>query len=169
MVVLSAYLRLLIFLPAILIPACALSSLVFLMIDSAYKLNKQGENIQPWCTYSFTSFEPVCRSMYSSNCCFLTCIQVSQEAGKVVLYSHVFKNFPQFVMLHTVKGFSLINEAEVDVFLEFSCFFYDPTDVGNLISGSSTFSKSDLYIWKFSVHVPLKPSMKNFEYDLASM
>ena len=87
----------------------------------------------------------------------------------MVLYSHVFKNFPQFVMLHTVKGFSLINEAEVDVFLEFSCFFYDPTDVGNLISGSSTFSKSDLYIWKFSVHVPLKPSMKNFEYDLASM
>ena len=78
----------------------------------------------------------------------------------MVLYSHIFKNFPQFVMIHTVRGFSLINEAKVDVLLEFSCFFYDPTDVGNLISGSSTFSKSDLYTWKFSVHVLLKPSLK---------
>ena len=110
--------------------------------------------------YSFPNFEPVCSFMYSSYCCFLTCIQISQEAGKVVLYSHIFKNFPQFVMIHTVRGFSLINEAKVDVLLEFSCFFYDPTDVGNLISGSSTFSKPDLYTWKFSVHVLLKPSLK---------
>ena len=76
---------------------------------------------------------------------------------------HLFKNFPQFVVIHTVKGFSIVNEAEVDVFLEFSHFFYDPTDVGNLISGSSDFSKSSLYIWNFSVQVLLKPSLKDFE------
>ena len=78
-------------------------------------------------------------------------------------YSHLFKNFPQFVVNHTVKGFSIVNEAELDVFLEFSCFFYDPTDVGNLISGSSAFSKSSLNIWKFSVHVLLKPRLGSFE------
>ena len=87
----------------------------------------------------------------------------------MVWCSHLFKNFPQFVVIHTVKGFSIVNEAEVDVFLDFSCFFYDPMDVGNLISGSSTFSKSSLYIWKFSVHVLLKHSLKNFEHYLAGM
>ena len=76
----------------------------------------------------------------------------------MVWYFHLFRNFPQFVVIHTVKGFRVINEAEIDVFLEFSCFFYDPTDASNLISGSSTFSKSSLNIWKFSVHIPLKPS-----------
>ena len=91
--------------------------------------------------------------MSSSNYCFLTCIQISQEAGKVVWYSHLFKNFPVCCDPH--KGFSIINEAEVDVFLDFSCFFYDATDVGNLISGSSAFSKSSLYIWKFLVHLLL--------------
>ena len=101
--------------------------------------------------------EPVHCSMSSYNCCFLTCIQVSQGAGKVVWYSHLLKNFPQFHMIHTVKSFSVVNEAEVGVFLEFSCFFYDPMDVANLISGSSAFSKSSLYIWKFSVYVLLKP------------
>ena len=115
-----------------------------------------------------TVFELVCCSMPDSNCCFLTCIQVSQEAGKVVWYSHLFKNFPQFVVIHTVKGFSIINQAEVDVFLEFSCFLYDPTDVGNLISGSSAFSKFSLYVWKFPVHV-LLPSLKDFEHYFASM
>ena len=80
--------------------------------------------------------------MSSSNCCFLTCIQISQEAGKVVCYSHLFINFPQFVVIHTVKGFSVVNETEVAVFMEFSCFWGDPMDVGNLISGSSAFSKS---------------------------
>ena len=90
--------------------------------------------------------DPVCNFMSSSNCCFLTCIQVSQEAGKVVWYSHLFQNFPQFIVIHTVKGFSIVNEAEVDVFLELSCFFYDLTDVGSLISGSSTFAKSSLNI-----------------------
>ena len=77
--------------------------------------------------------------MSSSNCCFFTCVQVSQEAGKVVLYSHLLKNFPQFVVIHTVKGFGIVNNAEGDVFLELCCFFDDPTDVGNLISGSSAF------------------------------
>ena len=99
----------------------------------------------------------------------MTCTQVSQVAGKAVSYSHLLKNFPQFVVIHTVKGFSIVNEAEVDVFLEFSCFFYDPTDVGNLISGSSNFSKSSLNIWKFSVHVLLKPSLENFEHYFAIM
>ena len=84
-------------------------------------------------------------------------------------YYHLFKNFPQFVVIHPVKCFSIVNEAEVAVFLEFFCFFYDPTDVGNLISGSSAFSKSSLYIWKFSVHILLKPSLKYFEHYLASM
>ena len=84
-------------------------------------------------------------------------------------YSHLLKNFPQFVVIHTLKGSSVVNEAEVDVFLGFSCFFYDLKDVGNLISGSSTFSKSYLYIWKFLVHVLLKPSLKDFEHYLASM
>ena len=89
--------------------------------------------------------------MSSSNCCFLTCIQVSQEAGQVVWYSHLLKNFPQFVVIHTVKGFSIDNK-EIDVFLELSHFFDDPADVGNLISGSSAFSKTSLNIWKFAVH-----------------
>ena len=84
--------------------------------------------------------------MSGSNYCFLTYVQISQEAGKVVWYSHLFKNFLQFVVIHTVKGFSIVNKA-VDVFLELPCFFYDPTDVENLISGSSAFSKSSLYIW----------------------
>ena len=107
--------------------------------------------------------------MSSSNSCFLTLIQVSQETGKAVRYSHLFKNFPQFVVIHTVKGFIIVNEAEVDIFLEFLCFLHDPTNVGNLISGSSAFSKPSMYIWKFSVHVLLKPCLKNFEHYLASM
>ena len=84
----------------------------------------------------------------------------------MVWYSHLFQNFPWFVVIHTVKDFSVLSEAEVDVFLEFSCFFYDPTDVDNLISGSSTFAKFTLYIWKFLVHIPLKPSLENFEQYL---
>ena len=99
--------------------------------------------------------------MSRSNHCFLTYIQVSQEAGKVVWYSHLFNNFPQFVVIHTVKGCSVVNE--VNVFLEFPCFFCDPADVGDLISGSSVFSKSSLYIWKLLVHVLLKLSLKDFE------
>ena len=95
--------------------------------------------------------------MSSSNYCFLTCIQISQETGQVVWYSHLFQNFPQFIVIHTVKGFGIINKAEIDVFLELSCFFHDPADVGNLISGSSAFSKTSLNILKFTVHVLLTP------------
>ena len=105
--------------------------------------------------------------MSGSNCFFLTYIQVSQEAGKVVWYSYLFKNFWQFVVIHTVKGFGILNEA--DVFLEFSCFFYDPTDVDNLISGSSAFSTSSWNNWKFLVHELLKPSWENFEHYFASV
>ena len=112
--------------------------------------------------YSFPKVEPLCCSMSDSNCCFLTCIQISQEAGKVVWYSHPFKNFPRFVVIHTVKGFSVVNEAEVDVFLEFSWFSYDPTDVSNLNSGSSAFSKYSLYIWKFLVHILFKSKLEGF-------
>ena len=116
--------------------------------------------------YSFPNFEPVHCSISRSICYFLTCIQVSQEAGKMVWYSHVFKNLPQFVVIHTVKGFIIVNEPEVDIFfLEFPCFFYDPKDVGSLISGSSSFSKSSLYIWKFLIHTLLE----DFKLDLASM
>ena len=158
--------------------------------------------------------------MSSSNCCFLTCVQVAQEADKVVWYYHLFKNFPQFVVIHTVKGFGVVNEAEVDVFLELSCFFFvvqwmlawrrkwqpspvflpgesqgqgrlvgcclwgrtesDTTeeteqqyqkqqDVGNLISGSSAFSKFSLNIWKFMVHGLLKPGLENFEHYFTSV
>ena len=93
--------------------------------------------------------------MSSSNSCFLTCIQISQEAGQVVWYSHLLKNFPQFIAIHTVKGFGIVNKAEIDVSLELSCFFDDHVDVGNLISGSSAFSKTSLNIREFTVHVLL--------------
>ena len=86
----------------------------------------------------------------------------------MVCYSHLFKNFPDFVV-HIIKGFGIVNKEEVDIFLEFSCFFYDPTDVGNFISGSSAFSKSNLDIWKLIVHILLKPGLKNFEHYFASM
>ena len=95
---------------------------------------------------AFPNLEPAHCSMSGSNCCFLTFLQVSQEAGKVVWYSHLSENSPQFAVIHTIKGFSIVSEAEADVFLEFSCFFCDVTDVGNMISGSSVFSKSSLYI-----------------------
>ena len=87
----------------------------------------------------------------------------------MVWYSHLLKNFPQFVVIHIVKGFNVVSEAEVNIFLEFSCFFYDPADVGNLISDSSAFSKSSLNIWKFSVHILLKPGLENFEHYIASI
>ena len=119
--------------------------------------------------YFFPNFEPVCCSMSSSNHCFLTCIQISQEAGKVtVWYSHLLKNFPQFVVIHTVKGFGIVNKAEIDVFLELACFFNDPTGVGNLISGFSAFYKPSLNIWNFMVYVLLKPGLENFEHYFTS-
>ena len=120
-----------------------------------HMLNKQGENI-----HTFPNFESVHHSMSSSNCCFLTCTQVSQETGKVVWYSYLLKNFPRFVVIHTVKGISLVNEVEVDVFLDFLCFLHDPMDVGNLflvplpflkpacISGSSWFASYWSLTWR---------------------
>ena len=119
--------------------------------------------------YSFSYLEPVCCSMSSSNCCFLTCIQASQEAGQMVWYPHLYQNFPQLVVIHTVKVFGTVNKAEIDVFLELSCFFDDPAHVGNLISGSSAFYKTSLNIWKFTVHVLLKPGLENFEHYFTSM
>ena len=119
--------------------------------------------------YSFSYLEPVCCSMSSSNCCFLTCIEVSQEAGQVVWYSHLLKNFPEFIVIHTIKGFGIVNKAEIDVFLELSYFFHDPVDVGNLISGSSAFSKTNLSIREFTVHILLKPGLENFEHYFTSM
>ena len=87
----------------------------------------------------------------------------------MVWFSHLFKNFPQFVVIHRAKDLSIVNEAEVNVFLEFPCFFYDPVDVGNLISGSSAFSKTSLNIWKFTVPVLLKPGLENFEHSFTSV
>ena len=107
--------------------------------------------------------------MSGSNCCFLTCTQISLEAGKVVWYSCLIKNFLQFVVIHTVTGFCIVNKAEVGVFLKLSCFFDDPMDVGNLTSVSSVFSKSSLNIWKFMVHILLKPGLENFENYFASV
>ena len=107
--------------------------------------------------------------MSSSNCCFLTCIQISQEADQVFWYSHLFQNFLQFIVIHTVKGFGIVNKAEIDFFLELSCFLYDPADAGNLICGSSAFSKTSLNIRKFTVQILLKPGLENFEHYFTSM
>ena len=96
-------------------------------------------------------------------------MHISTEAGQVFWYFHLFQNFPQFIVIHLVKGFGIVNKAEIDVFLELSCFFDDPADVGNLISGSSTFSKTSLNIWKFTVHVLLKPGLENFEHYITSV
>ena len=117
--------------------------------------------------YSFCDLEPVDYSMSGSNCCFLICIQISQEAGKVVWNSHLLKNFPVCCDPHC-QSLGIVNKAEVDVFLKLSCFFYDPVDVGNLISGSSAFSESILNIWKFLIHILLKPLLENFEHYFAS-
>ena len=119
--------------------------------------------------YSLPYLEPVCCAKSISNCCFLTCIQISQEAGQVVWYSHLFQNFPQFVVIHIVKSFGVVNKEEADVFLELSCFFDDLMGAGNLISGSSAFSRSSLNIWNFTVHILLKPGLENFEHYFVSM
>ena len=103
-------------------------------------------------------------------CCFWTCIQMSQEAGQVIWYSHLYKYFPQFVVIHTVdQGCGIVNKAKVDVFLELSCFFDDLADFGNLIFGSSVFSKSSSPIWKVMIHVLLKPGLENVEHYFARM
>ena len=152
--------------PTVLIPACVSSSPAFLTMCAAYKVNKQGDSIQPWCT----PFPIWNQSIVP--CLVLTVASWPAyrflRRCKVAWYSHFFKDFPQFVVIHTIKGFSLV--TEVPIFLEFFCFLYDPANVvGNLISGSSAFSKSSLYIWKCLVHVLLKPSWKDFEHYFASM
>ena len=119
--------------------------------------------------YSIPDLEPVCCSISSSNRCFLTCIQISQESGQVVWYSHLFQNLPQFAVIHTVRGFDIVNKAETNVFLELSCFLDNPMEVSNLISGSSAFSKSTLNMWKCMVHVLLKPGLEKFEHYFASV
>ena len=164
----SAYLRLLMFLLEILIPACESSSPAFLMMYSACKLNKQGDNIQPWCTPFpiWNQFVVPCPlPTVASWPSYLS----SQEAGQVVWYSHLFQNFPEFVVIHTVKGFGIVNKAGIDVLLELSCFISDPADVSNSVSGSSVFSKTSLSIGKFTVHILLKPGLENFEHCFTSV
>ena len=164
-VVSSAYLKLLIFLLAILIPVCASSSPVFLMMYSAYKLNKQSDNIQPWHTPLpfWNQFVVPCSILTVASWPAYRFLRSQIWWSGIPISWRIF----QFVMIYT-EGFGIINKAEVDVFLEFSCFFYDPTDVGNLISGSSDFSKSSLNICKFMVHILLKPGLENFEHYFAS-
>jgi len=160
-VVSSAYLRLSIFLPAILIPASASCCPAFWMMYSAYKLNKQGDNIQPWCTL----FPILDQSIVP----YLVLTVAYWPAYRFLRRQVRWSGIPislrifQFIVIHTVKSFIIVNETEIDVFLEFSCFLDDSMDVGNLISGSSAFSKSSLYIWKFLVHILLKSSLKNLE------
>src|SRR5574341_478444 len=114
--------------------------------------------------YSFSYLEPVCCSMSSSNYCFLTCIQISQEAGQVVWYSHLFKNSPQFIVIHTVKGFGIVNKADIDIFLVLSCFFHDPAECWQFDLWFPAFSKTSLNVRKFTVHILLKPGLENFEH-----
>ena len=153
------------FLP-ILIPACNSYSPAFLMLW-AYQLNKPGDSRQP-CRIPFLILNQSLVKQ-GSNCYFLTCIQVSRETDKMFWYSHLSKNFPQTVMIHMVKAFSIVDETKTDVFLKFPCFLYNLVNVGNLISSSSSFSKPSLDNWKFLVHIMLKPSsMQDFKHDLTS-
>ena len=119
--------------------------------------------------YSFLNIDLIGCPIQCSNCCFFIHIQVSQKTGKMFWYSHHSKRFPQFVMIHTVKGFSVVDEREIDVFLKFPCFLCNSVNVGNLISSSSSFSKPSLDIWKFLVCIMLKPSLQDFKRDLTSM
>ena len=135
---------------------------------SVYRLNKQGDSRQPCCT-PFLILNQSVFPYRVLDCCFLTHIQVSQDTGKMVWYFHLSKSFPQFIMIHTVKGFSVVNKTEIDVFLKFLCFLYNAANFGNLISSSSSFSKHSLDIWKFLVHITLKPSMQDFKYELNSI
>ena len=135
---------------------------------SAHTLNKQGDNIQPW----HTPFPIWNQSVVPCPVLTVASRPAYRFLKRQVRWSGIpisFRIFPQFIVIHTVKGFGIVNKAEIDVFLELSCFFDDPADVGNLISGSSAFSKTSLNIWKFTVHVLLKPGLENFEHYLTSM
>ena len=135
---------------------------------SAYKLNKQNDNIQPWCTPLLIWIQSVIPYPVLTVASW-PAYRFLRRPGQVVWYSYLFRNFLQLVVIHTVKGFGIVNKPKVDVFLKLSRFFDDPMDVGNLISASSAFSKSNLNIWKFTVHVLLKPGLKNFEHYFASV
>ena len=161
-VVSSAYLMLLIFLLATLIQF-VLHSVQHFSRCTVHMLNMQSDNIRPLPIWN----QSVVRCPVLT--CFLTCIQISQKAEQTVWYSHLLNTFPQFVVIHTVKCFGIVNKAEIDVFLELSCFLYDRKDIGNLISGSSAFLKSSLNIWKFIFHVLLKPCLENIEHYFASV
>jgi len=139
----------------------------FTSLHSAYKSNKQGDNIQPGRT-PFPIWNQSVVPCPALTVASWPAYRFLRRQGRWSGIS-ISKNFPQFVVIHTVKGFGIVNEAKVYVFLKLSCFFNDPTDIGNLISGSSAFSKSSLDIWKFTVHVLLKPGLPNFEYHFASM
>ena len=164
-VVSSAYLRL--FLLAILIPTWASSSLAFHVLYSTHKLNNQGDNIQPWRTPFpiWNEFVVPCLVLTVASWPAYRFLKRQVRWSGIPISWIIFQIF----VIHTVKGFGVINKAQVDVFLELSCLFDDPTDVGNLISDSSAFSKTNLNIWKFVVHVPLKPGLENFEHCFASM
>ena len=139
------------------------------VLHSVYQqIWKTQQQLQDWKRSVFIPIPKKENAKECSNYCFLTCIQISQEVGQVVWCSHLFQNSSQFIVIHTVKGFGIVNKAEIDVFLELSCFFDDPVDVGNLISGSSDFSKTSLNIWNFMVHVLLKPGLENFEHYFTS-
>ena len=167
-VVSSAYLRLLIFLLAILIPACASSRPAFCMIYSAYKLNKQGDSIQPWCTlFPIWNHSIVpCPVLTVASCPSYRFHRRQIRWSGIPISLRICHGLLSSTQS---KALSVFNEAEVDVFLEFPCFFSDPTNVGHLTSGSSAFLKSSLYIWEFLIQVLLKPSLKDFEHYLAGM
>ena len=179
-VVSSVYLWLLIFLLATLNPVYDSSILTFCMMYFCIYVKQAGWQYAAL-PYSFFNFEPVCCSMSNSTCCFLTTILVFQEIGKVDWYSHLLKNFKRnsvsvFKRSHSLLWSThskslvyIVNKAEVDVFLELLCFLSDLTDAGSLISGSSAFSKPGLFTWNFSVHILLKPSLKDFKHYLANM
>ena len=135
------------------------------MMYSACKLIKQGDNIQPW----HTPFLIWNQSVFLCPVLTFASWPAYRFLMQVVWYTHLLKNIPQFVVIHIVKGFGLVNKAEVDVFLELFCFFDDSVDVGNSISGSSAFSESNLNVWKFTVHVLLKPVLENFEHYFVSV
>ena len=148
--------------------SCASSRPAFLMMYSAYKLNKQGDNTQPWCTPFPIWNQPLVPCPVLATASWPTYRFLKRQVRWSGI-PNLFQNFPQFIVIHTVKGFGIVNKGEIDVFLELSCFFDDPADVGNLISSSSAFSKTSLNIWKFMVHVSLKPGLENFEHYFASM
>ena len=135
------------------------------MIYSVYKLNKQDDNIQPWCT----PFPIWNQSVVSCPLLTVASWPAYRFLKRQVWDSHLFQNFPKFIVIYTVKGFGIVNKAEIDVFLELFCFFYDPADVDNLISGSYAFSKSSVNIWKLTVHILLKPGLENFKHYFTSL